>query len=152
TSGDGRAALPANYAYVAGDNGVHVFMGVTLGTVGNQTITVTDTAAAAITGNVAIRVTPGAATQPVVTPAANLTLAGAPLAFTVTAQDRFGNTATGYLGTVRITSNDGAAVLPANYTFVAADNGVHVFFGANAATLNTVGARTLTATDTVNGA
>jgi len=36
-------------------------------------------------------------------------------------------------------------VLPANYTFVAADNGVHVF----SATLKTAGTQSLTATDTV---
>ena len=39
----------------------------------------------------------------------------------------------------------GAAVLPANYTFVSGDNGVHTF----SVTLNTVGTRSITATDTV---
>jgi len=36
--------------------------------------------------------------------------------FTVTARDVFNNVATGYAGTVHITSTDGAAVLPANST------------------------------------
>ena len=50
--------------------------------------------------------------------------------------DAFGNTATGYLGTVHFTSSDGPAVLPANYTFIAGDNGVHTF---TTVTLKTAG-------------
>jgi hypothetical protein len=36
---------------------------------------------------------------------------------------------TGYTGTVRFTSSDNRASLPANYTFKAADKGVHTFAG-----------------------
>ena len=46
---------------------------------------------------------------------------------TVTAKDAYGNMATGYTGTVHFTSSDGQAVLPANYTFVAGDAGIHTF-------------------------
>jgi len=60
--------------------------------------------------------------------------------FTVTAQDQFNNTATSYGGTVHFTSSDGAAVLPANSTLT---NGTGTF----AATLNTGGNQTITATD-----
>ena len=66
---------------------------------------------------------------------------------TVTAKDAFGNTATVYTGTVHFTSDDGAAVLPANYTFVAGDNGSHQF----SVTMNTAGTHSITATDTVTG-
>jgi hypothetical protein len=52
--------------------------------------------------------------------------------------------ATGYTGTVAFSSSDTAAALPANYTFTAADNGVHTF----SATLITAGTQSLTATDT----
>jgi hypothetical protein len=45
-------------------------------------------------------------------------------AYTVTAKDAYGNTAAGYAGTVRITSSDGAAVLPGNSTLI---SGVKVF-------------------------
>src|SRR5205085_7986336 len=45
------------------------------------------------------------------------------------------------------TSSDTQAVLPANYTFTAGDNGVHTF----SATLKTAGSRSLTATDTITG-
>src|SRR5205807_7265213 len=63
---------------------------------------------------------------------------------TVTAQDPYGNTATSYTGTVHFISSDGQAVLPADYTFVAADAGVHAF----SAILKTAGSQLLTATDT----
>ena len=36
---------------------------------------------------------------------------------------------TGYTGTVHFTSTDNTATLPANYTFTAADKGVHTFTG-----------------------
>jgi len=54
---------------------------------------------------------------------------------------------TGYRGTVHFTSADPyGARLPANYTFTAADNGVHTF--AAGATLYTAGSWDVTATDT----
>ncbi len=65
---------------------------------------------------------------------------------TVTAQDKYGNTTPAYTGTIHFTSSDSAAVLPANYTFLSTDNGVHTY----SVTLNTVGTQTVTATDTPN--
>jgi hypothetical protein len=70
---------------------------------------------------------------------------GEQFSFVVTAMDRYGNIATGYRGTVRFSSSDRKASLPANYLFVAADNGAHTF----QATFNTPGSQTLTAFDTV---
>src|SRR5207302_1676613 len=64
---------------------------------------------------------------------------------TVTAKDPYSNTATGYRGTVRFTSSDAQAALPANYTFTSNDAGQHAF----SATLKTAGSRSLIATDTV---
>jgi fibronectin type 3 domain-containing protein len=75
----------------------------------------------------------------------NTVTAGTSQSFTVTAKDANGNIATNYVGTVHFTSSDSQAVLPANYAFVAADKGVHVF----SATLETVGTQSITATDTV---
>ncbi len=49
TSSDGQAVLPANYAFVSTDKGVHVFS-ATLNTVGTQSITATDTVTSSITG------------------------------------------------------------------------------------------------------
>ena len=73
---------------------------------------------------------------------------GTPGSFTVTAQKPGGLTDSGYTGTVYFTSSDAAAALPADYTFVSGDTGVHTF----TATLNTVGTQTITATDTVTTA
>src|SRR5207247_2641746 len=67
--------------------------------------------------------------------------------FTVTAKDPYGNTASGYTGTVHFTSSDSQAILPANYTFMAGDAGVHTF----SATLKTAASQSLTVTDTANG-
>src|SRR5262249_2443285 len=63
---------------------------------------------------------------------------------TVTAYDAYGNIATGYRGTVHFTSTDSQAVLPANYTYAAADAGAHTF----SVTLSTPGSQSITATDT----
>ena len=57
-----------------------------------------------------------------------------------------GQTDTGYTGTIAFTSSDLQAVLPANYTFVPANNGVAVF--TSGVTLKTAGSQTVTATDT----
>jgi hypothetical protein len=63
----------------------------------------------------------------------------------VTAQDVSGNTVTNYTGTVHFASSDTQAVLPANYTFVSGDHGVHTF----SSILETTGSQSITATDTV---
>jgi hypothetical protein len=87
--------------------------------------------------------TPDVASSLLVSPPATVT-AGTQLSFTVTAQDRYGNTATSYRGTVHFASSDRKAILPADYPFVSGDNGVHTFV----ATLNTAGSETITASDT----
>ena len=72
-------------------------------------------------------------------------VAGKAFSVTVTVMDAFNNTATGYSGTVAITSSDSLAVLPANYAFQESDSGVHIFN----VTLDTAGTQSVTATDTV---
>jgi hypothetical protein len=75
--------------------------------------------------------------------------AGVPFSVTVTALDANNNVVTGYTGTVHFTSADPyGATLPADYTFTAADHGVHTFPAA--ATLYTAGTWDVTATDTSN--
>src|SRR5207247_2656203 len=96
----------------------------------------------------AVSVSPAAASVFTVTAPGTAT-AGTAFSVTVTAKDPYGNTATGYTGTVHFTSSDGAATLPANYTFVGGDNGVHTF--TNLTTLKTSGNHTVTGTDTVTG-
>ncbi len=145
TSSDGQAVLPADSTLT---NGVGTF-NATLKTAGSQTLTATDTVTSTITGtSAAVTVSAAAATHFSVSAPSNATTGG-PFSVTVTAQDAFNNTATGYLGTVHFTTTDsgsGAAV-PADYTFVAGDNGVHTF--TNGVTLVTAGSQSVTATDTV---
>jgi hypothetical protein len=74
------------------------------------------------------------------------TAAGIAFTITVTALDAYGNTATGYRGTVRITSSDRSALLPAPYPFVKGDLGRHSFRVA----LKTPGSQSVSATDTTN--
>src|SRR5439155_19980033 len=64
--------------------------------------------------------------------------AGSAFAVTVTAKDPYGNTATGYTGTVHLASGDGQAVLPAD---AAATAGVVTF---TAVQLGTAGLQSLT--------
>src|SRR5262249_29179152 len=66
--------------------------------------------------------------------------------FTVQALDALGNVDPTYLGTVTFSSSDPNATLPASYTFIAADNGVHAF----TATLKTAGTQTITATNNID--
>ena len=65
----------------------------------------------------------------------------------ITVQDAYGNVVTGYTGTIHFTSWDGRASLPADYTFTAADKGVHTFSGL---ILRRKGNQTITVTDTLN--
>jgi hypothetical protein len=78
--------------------------------------------------------------------ATNPTVAGASHSVTIKALDAYGNVATGYRGTIHFTSLDGEAGLPADYTFTAADNGVHKF--TNGLNLKTAGSKWVRATDT----
>ena len=148
TSSDAAATLPANYTFTAGDAGAHTFAnGVTLRTLGSQTVTATDTTSSSINGSQSgISVTAAAAATLVVGGITSPTAAGVSRNVTVTARDAYGNTATGYRGTVHFTSTDSAAVLPGDYSFTAGDNGVHSF--TNGVTLKTTGGQSVTATDT----
>ena len=67
------------------------------------------------------------------------------MAFTVTAVDTFGNPITTSTGRVHFTGPNG---VPVDYTFTAADAGVHVF----SATLTSTGTQTIGVQDTLNGA
>jgi hypothetical protein len=76
---------------------------------------------------------------------------GAAFHLTVTAVDPFGQVAVGYTGTVtfRTTDPNPAVVLPADYTFTAADAGVHSF---RAIRLVTRGRQAIVVTDTADAA
>src|SRR5207253_3239776 len=120
-SSDSQAALPANYAFVAADAGVHSFS-ATLKTAGSRSLTATDTVTSTITGSQSgIAINPAPASSLIVSDFASPSTAGTAGTVTVTAKDAYGNIATGYTGTVHFTSSDGQGVLPADDAFVAAD-------------------------------
>jgi hypothetical protein len=146
-SGDVQAVLPGNYTFTATDAGVHTFTGVALKTAGSRTVAATDIATSTVTGSATVTVTPAAASSIRAT-AVGSTTAGSSFSVTLTVLDAYGNVATGYTGTVRFTSGDAKAVLPADYTFTATDAGVHTFTGV---VLKTAGSQSITATDTVTG-
>jgi hypothetical protein len=141
--------LPPNYAFQTSDKGSHTFTnGVTLVTLGNQTVTATDTNNSSVTGTATVNVTaPQSATHLSVSAPTSAT-AGSSFSVTVTALDANNNTATGYLGTVQFTTSDTGkgVILPSSYTFLPGDKGVHTF--TNAFTLVTAPSQTVTATDT----
>jgi hypothetical protein len=98
---------------------------------------------ASLTGTQGITVNPGVKTLAVAGFPSSIT-AGVAGSVTVTAKDGNGNVATWYTGTVVFSSSDGQAVLPATYTFTAADKGVHTF----SAILKTAGTQSITVKDT----
>ena len=151
-SSDGHAVLPAGYTFTSTDAGTHNFP-VTLKTAGTQSITVADATSQTIIGTQSgIVVSPAAASVLVLSGYPSITTAGANQTFTVTAKDPYGNTATGYTGTIQFKSSDGqdtaGAGLPFDYTFTTGpgqDNGVRIF----SATLKTAGTQSIAAFDTV---
>jgi hypothetical protein len=142
TSSDAQAALPADYTYTAADHGVHTFS-VTLDTAGAQSLTVADGVSFA-SATASAQVTPAAASTFTIAGPAGVN-SGQAANVTVEAFDPFGNVATGYSGMVHLSSSDAAATLPADYTFTAADQGMHTF----SVTLRMAGSQSVTATDTL---
>jgi hypothetical protein len=139
SSSDGGASLPADSTLT---NGAGSFT-ATLKTAGARTITGTDTSSSSTTGTSnTINVAPAAASRLALSAPSTAT-AGRAFTATVTARDQFGNTATGYGGTVRFTSNDSLATLPASARLTGGT-------GAFTITLRTAGSRTVTATDTAS--
>jgi hypothetical protein len=133
----------ASYTFTAADGGQHAFSNLVLRRAGAYTVAGADTDNALITGGTAFTVTPAAADHIAFTVPGTIT-AGVPFAITVTVQDAYGNTVTGYTGTVHFTLT-GPAMAQADYTFTAADMGSHTF---NNLVLSQAGDYTLTGMDT----
>src|SRR5262249_62041095 len=105
-----------------------------LDTAGTESIQVSDSTDG-IDGGTSLTVQPGVATA-LFSQSVQPVDAYHSFPVTVRAADLFGNTVTAYKGTVHFTSPDVAAVLPADYTFTSADQGVHTF----SVTLGSLGA------------
>ncbi|MCY2962471.1 MAG: VCBS repeat-containing protein, partial [Planctomycetota bacterium] len=133
-----------SYAFTAADAGVHTFT-LALKTAGTQSVSISDSVDSTIrVAQSGLVVTPAAA-KTLATTAIQGVVAGTAQNFTVTLRDAYGNIATGYRGTLAFTSGDVLAALPTNYTFTAADAGVHTF----SMTFKSSGGQTLTVQDTV---
>jgi putative cell wall-binding protein len=138
SSTDAGAILPADSTF---SGGVGSFS-VTFSSAGTQHVTVTDTSTSSITGTSgSVHVTQS--TTHLSATAASTATAGNSFVVTVKALDGGGNVATGYAGTVKLSSSDSAAVLPASSTL---SSGQRTF----TVTLKTAGSQTVTATDTAN--
>ena len=123
------------------DAGMHVFS-ARLMTEGNQSIVATPSGLPSCSVQVAVQ---PASTVLFLSAAANAN-AAAPVTVTVTAQDAFGNLVGNYAETVRFTSTDPSATLPANLVFTGAEGGVK----ATTATFKTLGSQALTGTQLSN--
>ena len=144
TSTDGLATSPVPYAFTAADAGART-VSWTLATAGAQTIAVTQIGGISIAGTASVTVSPTvrAATHLVFTSVPATATAGTAVRVVLSAVAADGLTVPAYRGTVRFSSTDPAATRPADYTFVAADTGVHAF----TVTFAAGGTQTLTATD-----
>jgi hypothetical protein len=139
-STDTQAVLPADSPLTNGTGTFSVILKTAISQSPGQSIAVIDTAGQLTAGTInSIVVNAASASQLSVTGPATAN-AGAATNFTVTAQDQFGNNATTYSGTLRFTSSDAQAILPANAKLT-------MGAGTFSVTLNTVGSQTTTATD-----
>ena len=147
------AGLPSSYTFTAGDDGLHTFTNVVLVTAGSQTVTVTDALNHALTDTTNVSVVPAVLKDFVVTTTLpNPDIAGTVGTVTVTAKDAYGNTVGAgpnqYQGTVELSSTASqATTLPSSHTMTTGDAGTYTFTGV---ALETAGAQTITATDSVD--
>jgi hypothetical protein len=118
--------LAAQYTFTAADNGRHTVLFSNVTQVGAGTLSVF--AVGMPTATAPLTVVPAALSKLIIAAPTPIP-AGTPFAFTITPEDRFGNVETGYTGTVHCSAlaSDSQAVLPADYTFTAADAGTHTF-------------------------
>ncbi len=110
TSSDAQATLPSDYTFVSGDNGVHAFnSAVTLKTAGGQSVNVKDTSQTTKTGTTSVTVSAAGLDHfAVANPGTQV--AGTAFNLSITAQDLYNNTVTGYTGSKSLTfSGPGSA-------------------------------------------
>jgi uncharacterized repeat protein (TIGR01451 family) len=103
TSSDALAILPADYTFTAADAGTHTFP-ITLKTLGNQTITVTDVRSAGFTGTATFNVANGPDLVISKTHTGNFSVGQTGATYTITIMNA-GNTATGAGNSVTVTDS-----------------------------------------------
>jgi hypothetical protein len=141
-------ASPTVSLTVSAVKGVATFSGLVFqrASTGN-TLQATSGSLPAVT-SAAFDIRPAAAVGLVLSGLTSQAEAGQSLTGTVTAYDGFGNVATGYTGTVHVTSTDGAAVLPGPQVFTQADAGRKAF----TVSLRTAGVREVQVEDAAEAA
>ncbi|MFY0529201.1 lamin tail domain-containing protein [Archangium gephyra] len=139
-SSDAAASTPADYAFLATDKGQHSFE-VVLRTLGEQSLTVS--APGLLEATLRTDVGHGDPSTLVLTGLPSEVNAGEVSELSLEVRDGFGNRATGYTGTVVLSSTDSKATLEAEYTFTATDKGFKKF----PVTLVTAGAQSVTVQD-----
>jgi hypothetical protein len=125
--------------------GVATFGSLKIDTAGSYTLKATD-GSLTTASSASFTIQPAAASKFVLAAPASVN-AGVPFSLTVTVEDAYGNVVSGYTGTIHFGSTDNRATLPANYTFTAADKGVHTF---TSLALRKRGNQKITVTDTHN--
>ena len=143
SSSDPNAVLPPPYTFVAQDSGTHTFPAVQLVTAGTQSIAVADTSFNANQTGIIIAPAAAVALQLVT---ASATVAALAQNVTIRAVDAYGNVDVYFSNTVTLGSSDPLAILPAPVSLGAPDAGSRTV----AATLNSVGTQTFTASTTGN--
>jgi hypothetical protein len=146
---DTQAVLPADYTFTAVDAGTHTFGATLFKTAGASApfINAKDLTTGVNTSG-AVVIT---ALAPVALSATSLPspyTAGTVVGVTVAAVDTYGNRATGYTGTIHVSSSDALASLPSDLTITAANGGTATFVVA----LKTAGTQSFSVADTVNPA
>jgi hypothetical protein len=146
-SSDKAARLPPDTAFSADDAGVRAF-DFTLGAAGSASLTVADTANTVLTASVAVaEVKPGAARSVQLTGVPAAAAVDAPVAFTATLFDAYGNQASGFTGALQVALSDAAAPSANALVFAAADHGSK----SGSAVYFTAGLQTLGVKDAVGG-
>jgi hypothetical protein len=145
TSSDSAAVLPADITFAAGDNGGKQTK-LELRTSGLAAVSAIDVASPGLRGAVAVLVRPAAATSCATSQTPSMAVAGGSFGFAVSLADRFGNRASDYAGTMRLTTSDARAPASGDVTFSAADAGSRAF----SAVLITAGPQMLSVADIAN--
>jgi peptide/nickel transport system substrate-binding protein len=136
TSTDVLAVLPANYTFIPGfwdDAGVHTFFGAFIfGTPGAQTLTVTNISMSLplVSVSKVMTVQPVRTADSMLVDVYHMPTVGVPEDITVWVIDQYGDLFVNYVGTITFDSDrPGDVSLPADYTFLPADEGVHTIVG-----------------------